>query len=190
MIQPSIQNVSVSAVASNIFEQLLDISGLRSASIQVSGTFVLSLIVEVSNDAEDTPTNWDSVAVIPSDGRNAVTEITAPGLYIIPVAYKAMRVRCATYSSGEAEVKAIFSQNDAAAQSAFQGDALERFRVSDIDDASSTQYYGYIDEVGRWYIMRFDTATKQLRYAKGGSGYSDNWTDRAALSYEYFNVSF
>ncbi len=190
MIQPGVQTASVSAVKDNIFEQILDVSALRSATIQVSGTFVLSLIIEVSNDPGATQGNWNAIAVIPANGSAAVNEITTAGIYVAPLGYRAMRLRCSVFTSGEAEIEAIFSKDPAPGALAFQGNPSERFKISDLDDSGSLQYYGYLDESGRWYIMRFDTSTKELRYARGESDYGTGWTDRASLTYGYFNNIF
>lgn len=71
-----------------------------------------------------------------------------------------------------------------------QTDSVGRYRISDIDDVGSTQYYGYTDESGRWYIMRFDTTAKQMRYTKGLPEYPTNWSSRVSLTYQYFDQVF
>jgi hypothetical protein len=69
-------------------------------------------------------------------------------------------------------------------------DLLDRFRISDIDDAGDTKYYGNLAMNGEWYVMREDTVAKTYRYTRGQGSYPTAWTGRAALSYDYFDVVF
>jgi hypothetical protein len=99
LVKPGTQTKTVSALSDNVFDGVLDISDLRSASIQVSGTFSLTLLVEVSNDLGENPDTWDTIATI-----------TAAGMYDLPLAYRSLRLRCSSYSSGSANISAIFSK--------------------------------------------------------------------------------
>lgn len=63
------------------------------------------------------------------------------------------------------------------------------YTISEIDDASSPSYYGFIHKNGAWYIAREDSAGA-YRYAKGSSNFSTSWTGRAGLTYAYFDVTF
>lgn len=71
-------------------------------------------------------------------------------------------------------------------------DPLVRYSPSDIDDAGTTQYFGYTDMLGHWYIQRMDNAAspKTLRYATGSGNYATGWTARASQTYDYFHVTF
>jgi hypothetical protein len=69
-------------------------------------------------------------------------------------------------------------------------DLLDRFRISDIDDAGDTKYFGNLAMNGEWYILREDTVAKQYRYARGQGGFAAAFTGRAGLSYDYFDVVF
>ena len=66
--------------------------------------------------------------------------------------------------------------------------ALGGYKISDVDDTSSTKYYGYIAIDGNWYILK--EASNTYRYAKGSSTYSTNWTNRVGLTYDYYNEIF
>lgn len=63
------------------------------------------------------------------------------------------------------------------------------FMASDIDEASSTKYYGFLTSDGRWMIIQ-KTATA-VRYCLGQSDYktaiTGAWATRAGLTYNYFN---
>lgn len=63
------------------------------------------------------------------------------------------------------------------------------YKITNIDD-SSPAYYGFVDRTGKWYIMKEDTTTGSYRYTKGSSSFSTNWTNRASLPYDYFNIIF
>jgi hypothetical protein len=70
-----------------------------------------------------------------------------------------------------------------------KGDEKAIFMASDIDEASSTKYYGFLTNDGRWMIMQ--TTATTVRYCLGQSGYktatTGAWASRAGLTYSYFN---
>lgn len=70
------------------------------------------------------------------------------------------------------------------------GDALDNYKVSDVDDIDTTKYYGFLKKDGGWYIMREDTVAKTFRYVKGDAAYTTAWTARASQTYNYFNIIF
>lgn len=71
-------------------------------------------------------------------------------------------------------------------------DVLDCYQTSDIDQASATvTYIGKIDRGGNWYIMKIDSTTgTTFRFIKGTTGYTTNWTNRASLTYDYFDTIF
>ena len=66
----------------------------------------------------------------------------------------------------------------------------EGYEISDLDTGGSTQYYGFLDQIGNWYIIQMTTTT--VRYVRGSSAdyYPDIWNNRANLDYDYFNNVF
>lgn len=48
---------------------------------------------------------------------------------------------------------------------------------------SSFAYVGYTNGLGEWYIYRRNRTNNLREYAFGSSDYSDNWDDRASLTY-------
>jgi hypothetical protein len=74
-------------------------------SIQVSGTFVATLVVEGSLDGG---TTWSTIAVRDAAAVSSTTQvasITAAGLFVADVrAVPAVRIRCSAYTSGTATV--------------------------------------------------------------------------------------
>lgn len=66
------------------------------------------------------------------------------------------------------------------------------YGISEIDDAGTTFYYGFVNKDGAWYILKEDDTAGDLayRYAKGVSGFSTAWTNRSTQSYDYFDNTF
>ncbi len=62
------------------------------------------------------------------------------------------------------------------------------YKITQLDD-SSPAYYGFLEKNGAWFIMKEDSSGN-YRYTKGSSSFSTNWTDRASLTYNYFDVIF
>lgn len=86
----------------------------------------------------------------------------------------------------------IFDENGNALTLLSKDDVLDCYQTSDIDEASATvTYIGKIDRAGNWYIMKIDsTSGTTFRFIKGTSSYTTNWTNRAALTYNYFDIIF
>lgn len=58
-----------------------------------------------------------------------------------------------------------------------------------IDD-SEPAYYGYTDADGNWEIIKITESTKTRRFTKGTTDKTTNWTNRAGLTYDYYNEVF
>lgn len=56
----------------------------------------------------------------------------------------------------------------------------------DVPDGVS--YYGFLDTDGNWYIER--VTGSDIDFARGSSGYSANWSNRASLVYGKFDTVF
>lgn len=72
------------------------------------------------------------------------------------------------------------------------------FEASDQDTSNATYYYfGFQTTDGQWVIQRFDNSVSNVisyRYAtvSNNSGYplyTNAWTARSSLTYDYFNVA-
>lgn len=75
--------------------------------------------------------------------------------------------------------------------SAISFSVLDGYAASDTDESDGTyNYYGFLKADGSWYIMRITKDNTAIRYFTGVSGYTTNWTNKAGLSYDYFNVIF
>lgn len=63
------------------------------------------------------------------------------------------------------------------------------YTISQIDDTGSSNYFGFINKIGAWYISKEDNSGN-VRYIKGTTNFSTNWTDRTNLTYDYFDNVF
>lgn len=66
------------------------------------------------------------------------------------------------------------------------------YKITEIDDAGNDSYTGYIKKGGAWYIVKeIGSGTdSSYRYAKGASSFTTNWTNRASLTYDYYDNVF
>ncbi len=62
------------------------------------------------------------------------------------------------------------------------------YSITEIDDSGADTYYGFVNKDGAWFVLKDSDST--YRYAKGTSSFSTNWSDRASLTYDYFNNVF
>lgn len=63
------------------------------------------------------------------------------------------------------------------------------YKISEIDDRAIA-FYGFTNKDGGWYIMREDSETGSIRYAKGDTAFTNNWANRERITYDYFNNAF
>lgn len=68
-------------------------------------------------------------------------------------------------------------------------DPLIGYKPAGMDTAANPYYFGYLDIDGKWFIKKLDT-TSGTTYVKGNSDYATNWTNRASLEYQLFNIIF
>lgn len=63
------------------------------------------------------------------------------------------------------------------------------FGISNLDTGSYPAYFGFINKDGGWYVMK-ENPQNTFTYAKGASDYATNWSGRAGLTYDTFDVIF
>ena len=71
-----------------------------------------------------------------------------------------------------------------------QSQPTDGFTISEIDEKNIISYYGFVKSGNGWYIMRINTDTGSIRYSSGKSNFSNNWTNREKLKYDYFSNVF
>jgi len=62
--------------------------------------------------------------------------------------------------------------------------------ASELDDTADTLYFGSINHIGEWVIGRYAKSSGSIRYASGKVSFPTNWTNRASLTYDYYNLLF
>lgn len=67
--------------------------------------------------------------------------------------------------------------------------STDGYEVSEIDDTTTTTYYGFTNKESAWYITQ-ESSTGSYRYVKGASGFAANWANRATLTYDTFDNVF
>jgi hypothetical protein len=74
-------------------------------------------------------------------------------------------------------------------------DFFKPYRLSDVDEAGTIHYYGYVKRNGDWIIEAYNTSTGERRFAicdqltkrtKAEKGYIEAWNNRARLQYRIF----
>lgn len=70
-------------------------------------------------------------------------------------------------------------------------DPTSVYKPSDADkNDGATSYYGFLTASGSWYIMSVNSDSTEFRYTRGSNNYTTNWTNRASLTYNYFDIIF
>lgn len=70
-----------------------------------------------------------------------------------------------------------------------QEQPTDGYAIAEVDD-DLVSYYGFINKVGAWYIMRENTDTGAFRYSRGNRGFSSSWANRKGLKYDYYSNLF
>lgn len=67
-------------------------------------------------------------------------------------------------------------------------DLFATFKAADSDQKDSSEsYYGFVNNDGKWFIMReLGKDNKSWRYATGKVSYNKGWSERRKLTYLYF----
>lgn len=65
---------------------------------------------------------------------------------------------------------------------------ISGYHVANKDDDGTPNYYGFVNVKGEWYILKETVlaGNDTYRYVKGANNFATNWTNRAALTYDYF----
>jgi len=66
------------------------------------------------------------------------------------------------------------------------------YNIRDIDDNANPEYYGFITTKGKWYILRIEEVSglKEFRYHKPEIGTPYDFSQRASLTYEPYEIAF
>ena len=70
-------------------------------------------------------------------------------------------------------------------------DNLSHYQISDVDADASPYYYGFVDKIENWYILKqIGNTEASFRYCKGSGSYTTAWNNRASQTYNYFFTEF
>ena len=64
------------------------------------------------------------------------------------------------------------------------------YKISDIAEGDTVNYYGFMNKNGEYYFMKEDTSVNTYRYWKGQTNYATDWADRVNKSYDYYTAIF
>ena len=72
------------------------------------------------------------------------------------------------------------------------GKPIEQYQPADTDITGTTNYYGFMGPHAAWYIMKevVNGTLTAYTYVTGTGTYTDNWTNRASLTYLSFDLVF
>lgn len=122
--------------------------------------------------------------------KETIVNVTKQDIVFPTLPTKAIPVRL---SDGKSFYNAIFQAISQA--SGGVEDPLAGYQITDRDESTATHYYGYTRSKGQWYILK-ESSSGAYRYAKGaplasgGGLYTDAWTNRANLTYDYYYEVF
>lgn len=131
----------------------------------------------------------DQVYVADVDKRTFLKLIGATGLSFFLFSLLGRRVDSLLFGNGSGSNTNSIGTVDPGNQADQAGVLPAEYKITDIDD-NIVSYYGFTKRDGEWLIMRQDTQTNSFRYAKGDSGFSQNWTRREKLQYDYYYKLF
>ena len=65
---------------------------------------------------------------------------------------------------------------------------ISTFKEYEFTDSSGTDpmYIGYTAKDGKWFIKQYSPSAGTMRFIKGDTAYTTNWTGKAGLVYDYF----
>ena len=72
------------------------------------------------------------------------------------------------------------------------GGLLSGFRCADYDISSDPSYFGFVNESGKFYIMKMDSTgvATSFQFSKDGASYAVAWGARTTLNYDYLYNTF
>jgi hypothetical protein len=116
--------------------------------------------------------------------------IGSSGVILLLMALFTKRAQASFFGSAPTGPGAVFVKDTAGNKiNPAEKSPTDGYAITNIDDASTPAYYGFVKKTGDWYIMN-QSADGVYLYAKGTVDFSTNWDNRSGLGYDYFNVVF
>ena len=62
----------------------------------------------------------------------------------------------------------------------------DEYSQSEDSFSGDFEYFGYVNNIGKWIIQRHQISTGAWRYVNGVNSYSTAWGINSSLSYDYY----
>lgn len=138
---------------------------------------------------EDAAARHKRVEVADIDKRTFLKLIGATGISFFVFSFLGRRIDSLLFGNSQNANNSQMNTINPSSQTNQTGSFMDGYKITDIDEGV-TSYYGFINQEGAWLVMRQDTQTNAFRYAKGPSGFTENWIAREKLQYDYFYKLF
>lgn len=145
-------------------------------------------LVNKEEEVEELSLEPDRVTNLDIDKRAFIKLIGSAGLSVFLLSIFTKNAQAAFFGSVPGPGTVALKDTTGAQIDPAKHHPTDGYKISQLDD-SVPAYYGFTEKGGAWFIMRED-ASGNYRYAKGASSFSTNWTNRASLTYDYFENVF
>lgn len=150
---------------------------------------LITIQVPAKSNEETPKVKQEQVSVADIDKRTFLKLMGATGLSFFLFSLLGRRVDSLLFGNASGSNTNPIGALNPANQANQAGVLPAEYKITDIDD-NIVSYYGFTKQDGEWLIMRQDTQTNSFRYAKGDSEFSQNWTRRDKLQYDYYYKLF
>lgn len=168
--------------AYKVFENSIWRPFLKKPQAAMQHTAVSEKAMPAGRQVEDL--KKEGIAVSDIDKRLFLKIIGTTGLSFFLISIFGRRAENFLFGQNQTTQPAPAGKTVAASPSPTDG-----YTISEIDDGI-VGYFGFINNEGKWFIMKRDTDSGSFRYAKGGKDFSGNWKMRENLKYDYFHNVF
>jgi hypothetical protein len=132
----------------------------------------------------------DPQAKFDSDRRSFLKIIGAAGVSVFVYTLFTNRAEAAFFGSVPGPGTVSIKDSTGTKIDPAEKQPTDGYRITEYDDSVPYIYGGYVNKTGAWFISREDVTSGSYRYTKGSSSFSTNWTNRASLTYDYFDNIF
>lgn len=159
--------------------------------VVVSGTVLTSIsgnIIQISGEIVSAKISGDTViAKVSGD-----TIVQASGAFVRAMTSGDWHIAQISGETISTSISGNIVQISGASTLVGQQDTLDQYKITDIDADASPNYYSFVDKDGNYYFLKetVSAGADTYRYWKGTGDYANDWTARAAKTYDYFNVVF
>lgn len=124
-----------------------------------------------------------------ADRRRFIKMIGSAGLSVFLMSIFTQKARAAFFGSVPGPGTVALKDTSGTPIDPARHHPTDGYRISEIDDATTPSYFGFVNSTGNWFIMR-EESSGAYRYSAGSTDFATNWTNRSGLSYDYFDSVF